>query len=122
MQARTSLVKARNDLAEARQRIDIEVSDAVREVSLSARQAELARDARMLAEQKTDIEKEKLRLGLPSSFRLVASEEDLVAAQNRELDAAIAYLNALTSLDQTLGVTLDRWNIQIEAAGRGAGQ
>jgi len=50
----------------------------------------------------------------PSSFRLVAVEEALVAAQNRELDAAIAHLDAVTALDQTLGVTLDRWNIEID--------
>ena len=116
--ASVALRKARNDLAELRQRIDIEVRNAVREVELSRRQAALARTARELVDEKTEIEKEKLRLGLSSNFQLVAFEDDLVAAENSELDARIAYLNALTSLDRTLGVTLERWNIGLEELDR----
>jgi len=120
LRARTALTKARNALTDNRQRIDIEVSGALREVALAVRQIDLARTARMLAEQQIDVEREKLRLGLSSSFRLVAAEADLVAAENRELDAVIAHLNALTALDLTLGVTLERWDIEVEAAGPGA--
>ena len=116
--AAIALRRARNDLADQRQRIDIEVSNAVREVELSRRQAALARTARELVDEKTEIEKEKLRLGLSSNFRLVVFEDDLVAAENSELNAHIAYLNALTSLDETLGVTLERWNIELEELDR----
>ena len=113
VQAAIGLRKARNDLADLRQRIDIEVSNAVREVELSRRQVDLARTARELVQQKTEIEKEKLRLGLSSNFRLVAFEDDLVAAQNAELDAAVSYHAALTSLDRILGTTLESWGIGI---------
>ena len=116
VQAVTDLKIARNNLADLRQRIDIEVSNAVREVELSARQVALARTARQLFEEKMEIEREKLRLGLSSNFQLVAFEDDLVAAQNRELDSIIAYLDALTSLDRTLGTTLDTWGIDIGSA------
>lgn len=111
--AEIGLRQARNDLAELRQRIDIDVANAIREVEISRRQVGLARTARELVEQKTDIEREKLRLGLSSNFRLVTFEDDLVAAETRELEALIAHLNALTSLDRTLGTTLERWNIEI---------
>ena len=113
VQATVGLRKARNDLLDLRQRIDIEVSNAVREVELSRRQVALTRTARELVQEKTEIEKEKLRLGLSSNFRLVAFEDDLVAAQNAELDAAISYHAALTSLDRILGTTLERWGIAI---------
>ena len=116
--ASVALRNVRNDLAELRQRIDIEVRNAVREVELSRRQVALARTARELVGEKTEIEKEKLRLGLSSNFQLVAFEDDLVAAENSELDARIAYLNSLTSLDRTLGVTLERWNIVVEELDR----
>ena len=82
-------------------------------MELSGRQVELARSARKLVEQKTEIEKEKLRLGLSSNFRLVAFEDDLVSAQNSELDSIIAHRAALTALDRTLGTTLKRWNIEV---------
>lgn len=113
-EAVTALRKARNDLSELRQKIGIEVSNAVRELEISARQVALARAARQLVERKADVEREKLRLGLSSNFQLVAFEDDLVAAQNRELDAVIAWLNAGTALDRTLGVTLDRRGIDFE--------
>ena len=112
------LKKARNDLENLRQRIDIEVSNAMREVELSRRQIELARTARELAERKTEFEKEKLRLGLSSNFRLVAFEEDLVSAQNGELDALLAHRAAMTALDRTMGTTLMRWKIEVGEADR----
>ena len=108
------LGKARNHLAEVRQRIDIEVTDAVRNVELSRREVELARTARELAQRKTELEREKLRLGLSSNFRLVEFEGDLEAAQNTELDSVIAWHDALTSLDRALGTTLERWDIEID--------
>ena len=115
------LGKARNDLAEARQRIDIEVANAVRDVERTRREVALARTARELAERTMEIEEEKLRLGLSSNFRVVAFEDDLEAAQNTELDLVIAYHNALTALDRTLGTTLERWDIAIDAVeGTGA--
>ena len=113
-QAMVDLGKARNHLAEVRQRIDIEVTDAVRNVELSRREVELARTARELAQRKTELEREKLRLGLSSNFRLVEFEGDLEAAQNTELDSVIAWHDALTSLDRALGTTLERWDIEID--------
>ena len=113
------LRKARNDLMDLRQRIDIEVSNAVREVELSGRQVELAHTVRELARQKTEIEREKLRLGLSSNFRLVKFEDDLVSAENTELDAAISYLGALASLDRVLGTTLENWDIKVVDLERG---
>ena len=113
VQATTFLRKARNSLANLRQRVDIEVSNALREVELSRRQVELARFARELVEQKVEVEREKLRLGLSSNFRLVTFEDDLVFAQNNELDSIIAHQTAVTSLDRILGTTLDSWNIEI---------
>ena len=119
VEASVNLRKARNNLEEVRQRLDIEVSNAVREMDLSYRQVGLARAARELVEQKVEVEKEKLRLGLSSNFQLVIFEDDIVDAQNRELDAIIDYLNALTLLDQTLGTTLQTWGISIESVDQG---
>lgn len=118
VQATTFLRKARNNLANLRQRVDIEVSNALREVELSRRQVELARSARELVEQKVAVEREKLRLGLSSNFRLVTFEDDLVSAQNNELDSLITHQTAVTSLDRTLGTTLESWGIDIHDVDR----
>ena len=118
--AAVDLRKARNDLAELRQRIYIEVSNAVREVRLSGRQVESARTVRELVRQKTEIEREKLRLGLSSNFRQAEFEDDLVAAENTQLDATISRLGALASLGRVLGTTLESWDIEIVDLERGA--
>lgn len=119
IQASVNLHKVKNSLMETRQRVDIEVHNATREVSLSYRQVGLARMALDLVEEKLEVEREKLRLGLSSNFQLVSFEDDIVAVQHRELGATIDYLNALTELDRTLGTTLRTWDIRIEGAGAG---
>ncbi|MBD1942529.1 TolC family protein [Coleofasciculus sp. FACHB-64] len=106
--------KAENTLESLRQSIDIEVTDRVRNVNLSLRQVQLAQQARQLAERTLQIEQEKLRLGRGSIFQVVSFQNNLVEARNRELDATIDYLNALTNLDQSVGTTLETWQVTIE--------
>ncbi len=112
--AETSLRVAENGLKNLRQRIEIEVHNAVRNLTLAEQRVELARRARELSEEKTEIEREKLNLGVTTNFQLVAFENDLVLAQNAEIDALFNYLNAATELDRALGTTLDRWGIDLE--------
>ena len=114
LRATNQVREAKMRLAESRQTIRIAVRQAVHDVVVGFRRAELARKARELAEQKLDVEQRKLEQGLTSTFRLTSVEDDLVQAQNRELNATLGYLDALTALDKALGTTLDRWGIEIE--------
>ena len=116
--AQAILEQARADLAELRQAIDIDVRNAVRDVDTRLRQVALAEQARELAKRKLDAERQKLNLGLTSNFRLIRFEDDLVRAQNNALDAVIAYLNALSSLDRDLGTTLQTWGLEVNRVER----
>ena len=118
MRARVRARQAERNLAEVRQAMDIGVRQAVYDVEVGRRRIELAREARALAEEKLEIERSKLREGLSSTFQLGRFEEDLVRAQNAEVDALIDYENALTALDRTLGTTLETWDIGVEQVGR----
>ena len=111
--AEIALKQSRLRVTELRQSIEVAVHRAVRDVEVQLRRAELARQARELAERKLETERIKLSAGISSNFRLVRFEDDLVRSQTGENDATIAYLNALTALDQTLGTTLDTWQIDI---------
>ncbi len=113
-EAEASLEMAENRLVELEQRIVIEVTNSIREVGLARQRVDLAREGRRLAQEKAEIEREKLNLGGSTNFQLVTFENDLVLAEIDELDATVAYLNAVTELDRTLGTTLDRWGIAIE--------
>jgi outer membrane protein TolC len=112
--AKTNLKKAEISLQETRYSIEIDVKDAVRNVNSSLTQVNLATKARMLAERQLEVEQEKLNAGRTTNFQLVTFQNDLVNAQNNELNSKIAYLNALSRLDQIIGTTLDTWKIEFK--------
>ncbi len=116
--ARNGMRRAEMALAERRQSIRIQVRRAVHNVAVALRQIDLAAQARDLAERKLDVERRKLQQGLSSAFQLSRFEDDLVAAQGREIDADSRYRSSLAGLDRTLGTTLDRWGIGVEQVGR----
>ncbi|MEO1070420.1 MAG: hypothetical protein AAFW95_15120 [Cyanobacteria bacterium J06638_6] len=47
-------------------------------------------------------------------FQLITQEDVLVNAQTNELAARIAFLNSMASLDQTVGMTMERWADEID--------
>ncbi|MDD2310323.1 MAG: TolC family protein [Desulfuromonadaceae bacterium] len=108
-----AMKKLEHDMARQREDIEIEVQDALRSAEMNLRQIRLATLSRSLTEQKVEIETDKLKAGRSTNFQLVSFQNDLVNARNSELDAIITYLNALTALDRTLGITLDRWGVSL---------
>lgn len=90
-----------------------QIRDAVQSVEASWLQLEAARRARELAARALDIQREKLNAGRASNFEVLQFQADLRAADTQELSARIAYLNALTALDQQVGSTLDTWRIAL---------
>lgn len=102
------------ELEEIRQRVEQTVRDAVRNVHSRWRQLELAGRARDLAEKTIEIEKEKLAVGRSSTFQVLSFENDLRAAEEANASALISYLNALTLLDEALGMTLETWRISLD--------
>ena len=118
MNARAGVTQAERGLVELRQSTDIQVRQAVHNVEVGRRRIELAQQALALSEEKLEIERNKLQQGLSSIFQLSRFEDDLVQAQNAEVDALFDYENALTVLDRTLGTTLETWDIRVEQVGR----
>lgn len=114
-QAQINLKKSQNSFEDINRNLDIELQDQIRNINLSFSQLELARQATELSKQQLDIEQQKQRLGGQTRIiDIVNFQNNLVEAQNAELSATIQYLNALTTIDQFLGTTLQTWQIQIE--------
>ena len=103
-----------NDIEEARESLAIDVRNAIRDVRDNFRQVQLARRARELSEQQLANEQRRLELGRGSIIEVVRFEDALVRAENGELNATISYLNSLTFLEQTIGITLEEWGVTIE--------
>ena len=109
-------MKAENTLVEQQESLEIQLTDRIREVNLNFYQVQLAKKVTQSSEKQLEIAKEKQRLGRDVTiFELVRLQDDLVQARTIELNAIINYLNALTRLDQTLGATLDTWQVTLES-------
>ncbi|MCT7959114.1 TolC family protein [Laspinema sp. D1] len=113
-QERVNLLQAQNDLNDERDNLLIEVGDQVRDANLLLKQVDLAREERGFAEQNLENERELLRLGRGSIRNIITAQEEVVSANNSELTAQINYLNALTRLEQTVGITLETWQVKVE--------
>ncbi|OCA53480.1 TolC family protein [Photorhabdus namnaonensis] len=100
-------------LAEAKQSLERNVGNAVRDIGTRWRQYEIAQRARDLSLRKLEIEREKLTVGRSSNFQVLSFETDLRNAENVRLNALITYLNAQADLDETLGTTLGSWDIAL---------
>lgn len=111
--AETGMQTAELAFEEMKQSVESQVLDAVQSVEASWRQVEAARRARALSARALDIGQEKLRFGRASNFEVLSLQADLRAADAQELSANIAYLNALTALDQQIGSTLETWRISL---------
>ena len=116
MQARSTLRSAEIAIVELDQSIRIAVGQATQRVQGAFHRVALTRKSRELAQQNVNIEQQKLERGLTSTSQLSRIEGDLVRAQTDELDSVIAYLNAITALDQAMGMTAKTWNINIDAS------
>ena len=112
--SRVELLKTENTVRNVRTQLDIDLQDKIRNIKLSFSQLELARQATQLSVRQLEIEQEKQKLGRSRLLDIIKLQNDLVQAKNNELNATITYLNALTSLDQFLGTTLQTWQVSIE--------
>ena len=115
IQAATGVRTQEVQLEDLRTQIEAEVRDAVQGVELSWRRVEAARQARDLAAQALELERERLAVGRAANFEVLTFETNLRTADAAALSAVIEYLNALTQLDQQLGATLDTWKITLNA-------
>ena len=79
---RVDILQAENNLKEQNQTLEVDVTNAIRDINLNRQQMELAKKSRELAEKQLEIEQDKLRLGLGSSqsIDIVTFQNDLIAA------------------------------------------
>ncbi|MBU8541090.1 TolC family protein [Falsiroseomonas tokyonensis] len=111
--ATVALRQSEVQVEEARDQLRQQAENAVRGIEAQRRQAQLARRARELTAQQLAAELVKLQAGRSSNFQVVSFQTALQQAESTELAAVIAYLNALTAMDQVLGTTLETWRISL---------
>lgn len=111
--ARIGLRQQQLSVEDARQQLRTDVLNAVRNVEILYRQLQQSRQSLALAEQQLQTEQVKLVNGRSTNFQVLTYENSYVQAQVGELQSRISYLNALTTLDQILGQTLETWQVEV---------
>ena len=112
--ARLELDLSRLSLRNQEQTIAAEVRVAHRNVTTAYELIESTRVARELAEEQLKAEQKKYDEGLSTNFQVLEYQDELTQARSTEAQAITSYNQALVSLDQAIGMTLQRHNILLE--------
>ncbi len=78
------------------------------------KQIQIAQFAEMLQEKSLHNAKLKLKYGRTSMFEVTQLQSQLLSQQDSLISTEISYLNAITALYQTLGMTLYNWHIRLQ--------
>lgn len=122
-QLQTSLISSEvaleqqdNNLAQLEEEIRNDIIAGLESVRANLLRVRAAVRATENAEQQLEAARTQFRLGRGqlTQFDLLQREDDLVDAQNAELTAEIAFLNAIAQLEQTVGITLESWTDQVD--------
>jgi len=111
--AKVALRQAHNQVQEIEELIVLQLENAYRDVQIRWEQLGLSERTVALSRKQLELEQEKLTVGRSSSFQVVSFQNSLMEAEHNHLNAQIDYLNALSELDELVGITLQRWGVQI---------
>lgn len=111
----TRLFRERAELVrqQLQQSIAIQLDNAARRIESEAQSRRLARQGREFAERSLEAEERKLTLGQSTTFFVLEAQEDLSAAQVRELEAIANYNIAVARYHQVKGSTLAQHGIDL---------
>ena len=99
-----------------RQQVELEVRQAMVNLTQGRAQVEAANEALKLAGQVLDAERTKLESGVSTTYNVVLRQRDLAAARGSQIDASVTYAKALVELHRSTGGTLKENGIELRDA------
>ncbi len=105
-----------NRLSQQRIAIRNEITNQLNTVRANLVRVDAARRATDNARLQLEATRELFERGRAGGnlFQVISQEENLVDAQNQELQAEIEFLNSVVALDQSVGLTLDTWSREVD--------
>lgn len=100
-------------LAATKRQIKSDVITAIASLNLQLQQIKQAEQAVTFAQQAFDVEVKKLYYGRSTVLNVTQLRDDLTQAKLALITQQISYINTLAQFEQNLGITLERWQIQI---------
>ncbi len=101
-------------LKQLRLLLESQLVGTLQNLSIAKQQIVLAKRAQELANMSYENSLRKLTYGKVSLFEVTTLQTNLVSAQIAYIGSEINFLNLVTTYQQTLGTTLDVWNIQLK--------
>ncbi len=122
IRSRLELRQMKDTSVRSQSQVEIDVQNALIALRQGKQQVRAAHEAVILAQQQTEAEQKKLASGLSTSYNVILVERDLFAAQLAEVQAKDTYAKAKVTLEQAMGVTLDKNHIDLDDAIKGVVQ
>lgn len=111
--AKVRLEKDRLNLVAAKRALITMIKNTVSTIQSQSKRYELAKRQVNLAEKSYTLEKRKQQAGIASGLDVSNTQNQLIQAQIGLINAKIAYLNQLSTLQRVLGTTLEHWHIKL---------
>ncbi len=115
--AKIRLEKDRLNLLAARRALITNITNTINNIRSLAKRYQLAQKQVKLAEQSYALEKKKQQAGIATALDVNNTQNQLIQAQSNLITAKIAYLNQISTLQRTLGTTLEHWKIKLRYGG-----
>jgi outer membrane protein TolC len=96
------------------QNVMVQIDNAVKNAQSTYESAGATRQARIYAEAALDAEQKKYAVGKSTTFTVLQLQNTLTSARSQEIRALANYYEALASLAQQEGSTLERLHINVE--------
>jgi HAE1 family hydrophobic/amphiphilic exporter-1 len=112
--AELDLQQSRLTEAQTRQIIALEVREAARDVDTSARTIVATRAARDAAERNVEAERRRYENGMTTNFQVLEVQQQLSDARVRELQALVAFNQAVAEYHRAVGDILEVRNISLD--------
>lgn len=115
--AKIRLEKDRLNLLAARRALITNITNTINNIRSLAKRYQLAQKQVKLAEQSYALEKKKQQAGIATALDVNNTQNQLIQAQSNLITAKVAYLNQISTLQRTLGTTLEHWKIKLRYGG-----
>lgn len=99
-----------------RQQVELEVRQAMVNVTQGKAQVEAANEALKLANQVLEAERTKLDSGVSTTYNVILRQRDLASARQAQIAASVTYAKALVDMHRASGATLKENGIELRDA------
>jgi outer membrane protein len=113
--AKATMQQVELQFKQLEQNILVEIDNAVKQAQSAYESVDATRQARIYAEAALDAEQKTYAVGKATTFEVLQYQNSLTTARSQEIRALANYNEALTSLAQQEGSTLEHHNINLEA-------